>query len=264
MNVINEVRNPQTLGAGERYDTLVITENHSVLAAIQWENTTGFLRHYHDLMISGNPATRTFFYHSWLDINKSNPTQWIAHEKNAAFTWECVVSKVNQSIPANRTDRLRLLPAGGALIDLVERVVANQVPEISGTTANKMNMLFVDNVHMTRLGNYYLALVVYSSIYGKSAVGTAPPSEVGISTSLARSLQTIAWNYVNSYYSQSENPAARTMASCRNFIANNTCSTYWALQGSPGETNSCRNFYSTDSTDNPFRNAPLVPYAPAW
>lgn len=265
LNLINEVRNPQTLGAGEKYDTLVITENHSSLSQIQWENTIKYLRHYQDLMIAGNPATRSFFYHSWLDVNKSNPTPWINHEKNAAVTWECVASKVNESLQSlNRTDRIRLLPSGGALVDLVEKVVAGQVPGFTGSTSARLNMIFSDNVHLTNLGAYYVALVVFSSVYGKSAVGTTPPAGSNVSNSIAQSLQTIAWNYVNAYYSQAGNPTARTMASCRTFIANNMCNTYWNLVGEPGEVNSCRNFYQTDSQDNPFGSTPLVPFPTPW
>lgn len=265
LNMISEVLNPQTLGVGEKYDTLVITENHSSLGMIIWENTIGYLRHYQDLMIAGNPGTRTFFYHSWLDVNKANPAAWIGHEKNAAVTWECVASKVNQSLQSlNRTDRIRLLPSGGALVDLVERLVANQIPEITGSLTSRMNVIFSDNVHLTRAGAYYMALVVYASTYGKTPAGIQPPSDSGVSAALAQRLQTIAWNYVNSYYSQASNATARSMASCRDFIANNTCSSYWNLQGQPGEVNSCRSYFGTNSSDNPFRDANMVAYPPAW
>lgn len=266
MNVINEIRNPQTIGAGQRYDTLVITENHSSLGQIQWSDTARFLRHYHDLMISGNSATRTFLYHSWLDINKSNPTLWIQHEKNSEVTWECVVSKVNQSLQTvGRADRLRLLPAGGALVYLVEQVLAGNVSGISGTTQDRMDVIFRDNVHMTQLGAYYLSLVVYASTYGKSPSGTSPASGSGVSVTIANQLQNIAWTYVNAYYNQSSNPAERSMSSCRSFVASNSCHTYYTLMNETHHISGCSNFYgsSTDS-DNPFRNTAFTPFAPAW
>lgn len=265
LNMISEVRNPRTLGAGERYDTLIITENHSSLSQIQWENTMGYLRHYQDLMISANPATRTFFYHSWLDVNKSNPAEWINHEKNAAVTWECVASKVNASIQSiNRADRIRLLPAGGALVNLVERIVAGQVAGFTGTTNQRLNLIFSDNVHLTNLGAYYMALVVYSSIYGKPVGNIAPPSGSGVTLAQVQALAPIAWSNVNAYYSQASNPTARTMSACRTFIANNMCSSYWNLVGSPGEVSNCRNFYQNDTQDNPFSNALLRTFPAAW
>lgn len=261
LNFVNEVRNPQTLGSGERYDTLVITENHSSLGQIQWENTIGYLRHYHDLMISGNAATRTFFYHSWLDIDKSNPTNWITHETNSITTWECVASKVNQSLSsAGRTDRVRLLPAGGALVDLVERVIADEVSGITGSTTAKLNMIFSDNVHLTSLGMYYISLVVYASTYGKSPSGVSAPSGSGVNVTQASQLQSIAWNYVNAYYNQSGNPSERTMSSCRSFIQNNACISYWTLLGQTSNISGCQSFFGTNSTDNPFRDTVLIPF----
>jgi hypothetical protein len=260
LNLINEVRNPATLGVGEQYNTLVVTENHSSLGQIQWENTVEYLRQYHDLMISGNAATRTFFFHSWLDVNKSDPTAWITYETHAATTWECVASKVNEGLQlAGRSDRIRLLPAGGALVDLVNRVVADQVPEITGTTTAKLNMVFNDNVHLTSLGMYYISLVVYASTYGKNPYGINPPSGSGISATLAGNLQTIAWNYVNAYYNQGSDPSARTMSSCRTFISNNSCTSYWTQLGQTNNIPGCQSFFGTNGGDNPFRDAALTP-----
>ena len=36
MDVIAELLAPQTLGPGEQYDTLVITERHDILDTIRW------------------------------------------------------------------------------------------------------------------------------------------------------------------------------------------------------------------------------------
>src|SRR5690606_24302503 len=132
---------------------------------LDWENTVGFLRHYHDRVRESTSNARTFFYHSWVSIiDKSNPTPWITHEKNALTAWECTASKTNLSLAADgRADRIQSLPAGGALADLVERVLNNEVPRITGTTLQRMNTLFTDNVHLTNLGMYYMALVVYSA-----------------------------------------------------------------------------------------------------
>lgn len=259
LNLINEIRNPQTIGSGQLYNTLVITENHASLSQIQWENTIGYFRHYHDLMVAANSANRSFFYHSWLDVNKADPSAWITHEGHAAVAWECVVSKVNQSLQAeSRSDRVRLLPAGGALVDLVQRAVANQVPGITGTNTQKLNMIFSDNVHLTSLGMYYMSLVVYSSTYGKSPYGIAPPTGSGISSALAGHLQTIAWNYVENYYENLAN-SNRSMSSCRSYIANNTCSSYWNLLGQSNNISGCQNFFGNNGTDNPFRDAVLTP-----
>lgn len=259
LNVISELRNPQTIGAGQRYDTLVITENHSSLGMIQWEDTIGYLRHYHDRLIEGNPSARTLFYNSWLDINKSAPAQWIDHEKKALVAWECAASKVNLSLQSvGRTDRVLNMPTGAALVDLVERISANQIPGISGTINQKLNMIFSDNVHLTPLGVYYVSLLTYASVYGKAPTGITPPQ--GIDLNIATAMQTMAWNYINSYYNRN-NPGVREMAECRSYISQQVCPSYWTLLGNTGNVTNCQNFFS-NANSSPFRwpDSSFVPY----
>ncbi|MDC3954824.1 hypothetical protein [Polyangium jinanense] len=252
MNVIEELLSPKTLGPGELYDTLVITERHDILGTIWWEDTFGFLRHYHDRLIDGNPAGHTLFYHSWLDVDKNAPKTWIDHEKNALYAWECVASKVNLSLAAEgRTDRVEALPAGAALVDLVEHILNDEVQGITGTTSQKLDMIFSDNVHMTPLGAYYLALVTYASIFRASPVGAAVPAEINAEP--AADMQKIAWDFVRAYYSQ-PTPGEHTMEECRTFISQNVCATFWTLLNEPGQVAPCQaDFANANAEQNPFR-----------
>lgn len=249
LNVISEFRNPQTIGAGQRYDTLIITENHHIPVALQWENTIGYLRHYHDRLIDGNPSARTLFYNSWLDIDKNNPAIWIDYEKKALVAWECTTSKVNHTLQAaGRNDRTLNLPVGAALVDLVEKAIANQVTGISGTTLQKMNMIFSDNVHLTPLGTYYAALVTYSSIYGKTGSGVTPPS--GVNATTASALQSLAWTFVNDYYNRN-NPGLRDMAECRSYISQQVCPALWTLKQETFRIPACQSYFN-NTASSPF------------
>lgn len=252
MNVIEELKSPKTLGPGELYDTLVLTERHDIINTIMWEDTFGFLRHYHDRLIDGNPAGHTLFYHSWLDVDKSAPEAWIAHEKNALVAWECIASKVNLTLEAEgRKDRVATLPTGAALVDLVERSLKDEVKGISGSTSQKLNLIFNDNVHLTPLGAYFVALVTYAAVFRDSPAGAAVPA--GVNPEPAVDLQVIAWNFVSSYYSD-PTPGERSMDECRAFIAENTCVSFWTLLGQPQEIPGCQsNFSNAGSTQNPFR-----------
>lgn len=252
MNVVQELASPQTLGPGERYDMLVITERHDSLGVLQWEDTVGLLRHYHDRFITGNSTGRSYFYHSWLDIDKANPAAFIDFEKKAQVAWECAASKVNLTLQSDgRSDRMRSLPAGGAMVELVEKVLQDQVPGIAGTTTQKMNLIFQDNVHLTRLGAFYMAAVVHAATFGKSSIGRAPPADAGATQATATALQTIAWNFINSYYTQ-PNPGLRTMAECRTWVANQVCAPFWTKQGNPGNTAGCQNYFGS-ATESVFR-----------
>jgi hypothetical protein len=252
MNVIEELKSPKTLGPGELYDTLVITERHDILGTIWWEDTFGYLRHYHDRLIDGNPAGHTLFYHSWLDVDKSAPETWITHEKNALVAWECVASKVNLTLASEgRADRVAPLPTGAALVDLVERILKDEVKGITGTQSQKLDAIFSDDVHMTPLGAYFMALVTYAAVFRDSPVGAAVPS--GVDAAPAADLQAIAWSFVSSYYSD-PTPGERTMDECRTLISENVCPTFWALLKEPSEIQPCQtSFKDAGMAQNPFR-----------
>lgn len=251
MNVINELRTPATLGSGERYDTLIITERHDVLGTIQWENTVGYTRHFTDRLTDGNAAGVTYLYHSWLGLSKSSPAAWIDHEKKALYAWECVATRVNQTLVLNgKPGKVITMPVGRALVALVERLVADTVPGITGTLTQRMNVIFSDDVHLTSLGSYYAALVSYASVFRKSPVGAKAPT--GASAATVAALQDIAWTYVQSYFSKPD-PDKHTMAECRSYIADNVCASFWNLQGMPGNITGCRNFFgNATAMGNPF------------
>lgn len=77
--------------------------------------------------LSARPITRSFI-NGWLDLDKTAPDAWITHEKNALVAWERVASKVNLTLEAEgRADCVATLPAGAALVDLVERILKDEV-----------------------------------------------------------------------------------------------------------------------------------------
>lgn len=248
MNVINELRNPATLG-GDRYDTLVIAENHNLLEMLQWENTVRHLRHFHERFLAGNAAGRTYFYETWKDINnKSNPTAWITHERAASGAWQCIAVRVNHSLAAEgRNDRITPLPVGAALAYLVEQATQGNVAGITGSnTTETVNRLFSDDVHLTTTGMYYAALVTYAAVHQRSPVGSAVPS--GVSSAAAASLQSLAWSYVSNFYANYQPPS---LDSCRAQVAQSFCPTYWNYRGQGGNVSGCTSTFSAANGNNP-------------
>lgn len=249
MNVLNELRNPQTVG-GARYDTLLITERHDMLGAIFYEDTIRYLRHYHERFIEGNAQGLSYFYESWLGVpDKSRPESWISYERAALPVWECVVTRINRSLEAEgRSDRITTLPAGAALAELVDRAVAGGVDGISGGSAQDVvNRLFRDDVHLTNVGVYYMALVSYAAVYRKSPVGAWNPSEV--SAAQAASLQRVAWDYVANYYAQS---TPRTLTQCQELMRSSGCSAYWTFREQTGNISACVGSFGKQERENPF------------
>jgi len=252
MNVINELRSPATL-EGDRYDTLVIAENHNLLSMLQWEDTVRNLRHFHERLLAGNAAGRSYFYETWFGItDKADPRNWIAHERAASGAWQCVAARVNHSLAAEgRNDRITPLPVGAALAELVERATQTSLAGISGAnTTDTLNRLFSDDVHLTSTGMYYAALVTYAAVYQRSPEGAPAPS--GMSSTAARSLQQQAWSYVSNFYASYQPPS---LESCRTQLAQNFCPIYWSYRGQPGNASGCTSFFSAASSNNPLHYA---------
>jgi hypothetical protein len=236
--------------AGQRYDALVLAERHDLANVLIWEDTVRYSRHFHDRLAAGNSRGSTYLYHAWLEVaNKDDPSAWIAYERAAAPAWQCVAARVNQSLAGvGRADRMAYLPAGLALVNLVEQATRGGVAGISGSsTRQTMDRLFSDNVHLTPTGTYYMALVTYASVYRRSPVGAWAPS--GVTAEQARSLQQVAWQAVSGHYNGASTPS---MSQCQAVMREQYCSAFGAYKGGSGMVSGCISRFSTQSQDNPF------------
>ena len=183
IETLNELRNPSD-GSGAPYDALVITELHSILDSLVWFHTLRYLRDYHDQFIATNPNGATWFYHSWLDVSDFNqPARWVAYERAASPIWDCAVSAVNAELAREgRADRIRTIPAALALAELINYLTQHGVSQAPGfegmDAASVLHVFFSDRVHLTDAGHYYIALIVYGSLYGPELQATRAPRAV--------------------------------------------------------------------------------------
>ena len=255
MDVLAEIANPQTLGNKRRYDALVITERHDLLSALVWEDSVRYLRHYHDRLIKANPTGTSFFYHSWLGLrNKNDPSDWVAYERAAAPIWGCIATRINQSLQhEGRRDALQAVPANLALAELVDRATQGQIEGISQPDKRQtVNSLFADDVHLTRLGVYYMALVTFASVYQESPLGAWAPSEVGALQ--ANTLQKFAWESVT----QASATSASSLGQCGATLRQSFCSTYWNYVKRPDQISACQRQFSDNSSSNPMKFDPAT------
>ena len=251
MNVIEELRNPQTLG-GDRYDTLLITERYDVLLVIDYNKTARYLRHVHERLIEGNPRANSYFYESWFALpDKSDPRTWIAYERAAHPVWKCVATRVNQSLMGEgRGDRIASLPAASAMAELIERATQGYVDGVtSSSVLETVNRIISDEVHMSSLGKYYMALVTYGALYRRSPVGAWFPSN-DVTSTQASSLQQIAWDYISSYYAKNDTPLS--LEQCQTLVQKSFCDAYWSFHGDTGQIPSCLRRFAQQDDGNPF------------
>ncbi len=224
MNVLTEWQAPATVQGG-LYDTLLVTERHGVLSSLTWQQTLETLHGIHDDFMRANAQGRTWFYEAWLGLDdKNDPSRWIAYERAAAPVWRCVVARVNGRVAAQgRSDTLRSVPAGIALASLVERAVQGKVAALAGGGPRQVvDRLISDHVHLTPWGSYYMASVVYATLWGRSPVGAEAPSDVPRDVALA--LKEEAWRFVDGHRTRVQTP---TMRQCRDTLKQGFIRQHW-------------------------------------
>lgn len=247
-DLLAELVSPTVLAPGARYDTLLITERNDLLLSIQYENTIGYLRDYHDRLLAQNSAGGSLLYQVWPEIDRANPSAWVDYVRQELYAWECVAQQVNASLEAlGRSDRVGIIPGASALATLVERALAGSVPGISGSPEARLERIFEDNVHLSPAGTYLLSALHYAALFGRSPVGASAPSEVPAEQATA--LQGIAWD-VLSQYRASATPWAHSASECRERLATVVCPAYFTLVGRAGE-GSCGDWANADGPLQP-------------
>ena len=113
--------------------------------------------------------------------------------------WECIASRANLDLPARGdVPRVRVLPGGSALAGLAGALWDGKVPGVAARAPEaRVRLLFSDNVHMSDVGRYYMALVHYAVLFGRSPEGAGIPKP--LSSKLGRYMQTLAWQFVTTY-----------------------------------------------------------------
>ncbi len=216
---------------GTPYDVLLITEQHHLLGSLIWNDTILHFRDFQRRFAAHNPRGVTHFYEPWLPLDdKSDPRRWIAYEREAAPVWQCVIAEMNSKLVTDgRHDRIVSLPASSALAYLLER--ATQEPGIEGITRSSVrstvDSLVSDSVHLTSLGNYYISLVTFASIFSHSVEGAWHPADV--TAKQASALQSTANEFVQIPRSQ-----PMQLDECRSYVRR---SFLWTYLGYTDKTN---------------------------
>jgi hypothetical protein len=222
-DLLRELAMPSAISAGERYDTLIVTERHDIMDVIRWEDTVPLLRHYHDRVREHESGARTLFYQSWPDIDRSAPQAWIAYQTDELVAWECAASKVNLSLQRDgAAQTVSVVPTAVALAKFVERALAGNVPGASGLDA-----VFTDDVHVTALGAFVAAAATYSAVFQAPPAGVEPPS--GVDSGAAAVAAEVAWDVVSTYLRAGSGTSTRSMEDCRTRVSA-LCPKYFAIR----------------------------------
>jgi hypothetical protein len=189
------------------YDALVITQGNNPIIIPQdpdnigstVEDFTFFL----DPVLDRSPNARAFYYTSWEDQGYPlyNGEDWTARIAPELAKYEMTARKIeDDERRRGRNVSVPVIPVNLALRDLILAAEAGNFPGITNRS-----QLFTDRVHLSPIGYYLAACVVYASIFQQSPAGATAhvPGQyadvVNLDPELAGRIQSFAWNLVSSY-----------------------------------------------------------------
>lgn len=174
--------NPQTAD-GSTWDTtlpkggfenMLLTEALALKAYLSW-NTVYYLNAFHDTAVRFNPGLKMYIYETWHCVYSGTGAGcegfW---DTDTAFSfrsrlvddrplWELMADTLNTTYGAGTA---YMVPAGTAMVSLIDSIAAGKVPGITS-----VSQLFLDNIHLTNVGNYFVACVMYSTLLKRSPQG---------------------------------------------------------------------------------------------
>jgi hypothetical protein len=187
------------------FDAMIITEAVPLVGHLMWSRTHDFADSFLITAQNHRPDLRYFIYETW-HCNTTGTPQGCAWDNHDDLLWR---PRLTADFPlwTGIMDTLKnhhpnaqvwMVPAGQAFGMLVDSIEAGNVPTISDFTS-----LFTDDIHLTEVGNYFVACVVYACLFRQSPEGLTNQtfSEWGISfnppsADLALKMQQIAWKTV--------------------------------------------------------------------
>lgn len=191
----------EALASGQ-YDVVVFTEMVELRDAIQWHGSPYYLAQWANLAKAANPDVRLYLYETWhaLDtadgwetrITRDLPELWEGEVLRGAMAWEA---------PA-----LSLIPGGQVLLAAARAAEAGGLPGLE----SRRDFFGVspegkpDQIHLSALGSYLIALTHYAVIYQRSPTGLpgrvslVDQPELEVPADLAAALQRLVWKVVTS------------------------------------------------------------------
>lgn len=149
---------------------------------------------------SGIPNSNANFPNGcWYDKTAHSTILWHQRLLSDFPLWSGIVTHVRKQNPGD--NQIWMVPAGQGFYNLSTQINAGNVPGITS-----FRDLFSDDIHLTNAGNYFVACVMYATIYGQSPEGLTAKinNEWGVPYSnmptpaQATAMQKVAWSTVAS------------------------------------------------------------------
>lgn len=167
------------------YNRLIVTEAVPLQNHLTWSNTYTVANNFYNYAKNNNNSVpvKYYIYETWHCINSGIPNsdpnlpngcwydnsahsthQWHQRLLSDFPLWSGIVTHVRNQNPSD--NQIWMVPAGQGFYNLTTQINAGNVPGITS-----FRDLFSDDIHLTNAGNYFVACVMYATLYGESPVG---------------------------------------------------------------------------------------------
>lgn len=190
-----------------QFGALVLTEMVEIKDAIKHFDSPAYLRKWTRLAREANPEIRVYLYETWHPLD--DPAGWLQRlDSDLPQFWEGEL--LAKSMARDDTGGpIYVIPAGQVLAQFVRRV--EQMGGLPGLSTREDLFAVTekgtrDNIHLSDLGNYLVAVTHYTVLYHRNPVGlprhllradgsaaNSPSEEV------AKLMQEVVWDVVTRY-----------------------------------------------------------------
>lgn len=185
----------EALGSGS-YDAVIFTEMVELKDAIRYHDSATMLANWANLARKANPDVRLYLYETWHRLD--DPAGWLTRiDTDFSTLWQDQV--LGPAIA--RSGPIYIIPAGQTLAAAVRMAEAGALPGIPDRKA-----FFTDDIHLSDLGNWLVALTHYATLYHRPPAGLSAQltrADGSLATPLppdtARKLEELVWQTVSGY-----------------------------------------------------------------
>lgn len=198
-------------------DHLILTEAIPLVNHTTWSDTEVYAQAFFGLAAAANPNVQVYLQETW-HSHFSGTSTAVAHDDGADVPWRArldadlaIWEGIVDALAAGNTHSevgITLIPAGQAMALLHDQIAADNVAGLTDIAA-----LFSDDIHLSDMGHYFVAMVQYAVVTGQNPLGLPRDFSDRYGGSfdlpeadLARELQRVAWEAVVRYQGSPPQP----------------------------------------------------------
>lgn len=188
------------------FDVLVLTERVAIKDAIEWEDTLGYTVTWRNHALKFNPKAKVYHYATWVGFRNGD---WWKDIPDAA-TWRArtvadgqvltqLAAKATKDPRSTKGAPIGMVPGHRAMALLFDALEGGKLPWLG----KNIRAVMADDIHLKPIGNYYIACVMYGTLFQDSPMGATGITKgiwghplTNLSQSQAADLQRLAWQAV--------------------------------------------------------------------